>query len=144
MSFTRETIYAALFAKLEAVKTAGTLVTAARRWKAPTLVAAEDQPAAFQAQVRETAQMQTGSKGPRKWKLQVEWHVYVNVGEDPAASTAEAINPILDALDAELEADPTLGGLVQHCRVVGEIQTDEGVLGPQGVAVMPIDITVTD
>lgn len=141
MLTSREAIYAALFAKLTALQPA-TLVTASRRWQLWSQVPANQQPACFQTQIRETSTSPVSGIGPRKWKLEAEWHLYVNVGPDMTSPASQLLNPIIDALDAALEADPKLGGLVSHCRIVGQVQTDEGVLGPQGVAIIPIDITV--
>jgi hypothetical protein len=59
------------------------------------------------------------------------------------------MNPLLDALTAALappnpvENVQTLGGLVAHCWIEGGIQTDEGVLGGQSVAIVPIRILAT-
>jgi hypothetical protein len=36
-----------------------------------------------------------------------------------------------------------LGGLVQHCWIAGRITTDEGVLGGQSVAIVPVEILVS-
>jgi len=58
------------------------------------------------------------------------------------------INQILDELEAALAPPPgpsfkqTLGGLVEHCWINGEIQTDEGTLGNQAVAIIPIRMLV--
>jgi hypothetical protein len=55
---------------------------------------------------------------------------------------AIALNQLVDAIELALSPGPafeeqTLGGLVSHCRIVGEIETDEGVLGDQAVAIIP-------
>jgi hypothetical protein len=36
----------------------------------------------------------------------------------------------------------TLGGLVNYCRIEGDIETDEGLLGEQAVAIIPVSILV--
>jgi hypothetical protein len=61
------------------------------------------------------------------------------------------LNPLLDAIAAALAptgADlvagaQTLGGLVKHCWISGAIETDEGALGGQAVAIVPVEILVT-
>lgn len=140
----RETIYAALFAKFNGL-VGTTLVTASRRWKPWSDVAAEMQPALYQMQVRETDIVQ-GRGIPTKYKLDVDVFIYVKQ-QDDTAPYSTTLNPILDALDAKLVPDDvvnnecTLGGLVQRCRITGAVEIFEGVSdGRQIVAVLPIEI----
>lgn len=141
---TREPIYAALFAKLSAIPG---LVTTDRRLQHWTDVQPAAQPALFQTQRRE---LQTPRKGmPAKVTLQCEIYLYVNTGNDLSATPATTLNPLMDAIEAALAPDPitmfqTLGGTVSHCWIEGEIITDEGVLGPQGVAIIPVNILVNN
>ena len=59
-----------------------------------------------------------------------------------------AVNQILDELDEVLRPPvgpafkQTLGGLVEHCWIEGEIHTDEGWLGLQSIAVVPLRMLV--
>jgi len=57
------------------------------------------------------------------------------------------LNPMLDALEAALAPLPATGiqnlglpTMVQHAYIQGKVETDEGVLGDQAVAVIPIEI----
>jgi hypothetical protein len=137
----RELVYQALFTK---VGSAAGFVTAGRRLRHWSDVAAAEQPALFQVQKFETVKRDAGL--PPKWTLGIDLFVYAHAPDDvsPAASV---INPLLDAVEAALAPDlvsnlQTLGGLVAHCWIAGKIETDEGVLGGQAVAIVPIEILV--
>jgi len=52
------------------------------------------------------------------------------------------LDEIEKALEPQDEETLTLDGLVSHCRIEGEIETDEGMLDTQAVAVIPISILV--
>ena len=136
----REPIHAALFAKLAAIPG---FKTASRRFKHFGDVAQPDQPALFVIQRRESATTVPGQ--PTVWLLKVDVLIYVNTGQDKSVAPASILNPLLDAVVAALAPDPitnkcTLGGLVQHAVIQGEIETDEGQLGEQGLALIPIEI----
>lgn len=138
---TREPIYAALFALVS--RSAG-FVTVSRRLRHWTDVGAAEQPALFQIQKSESAEER--AKLPPKWRATVDLYIYAQA-PDELAAPATVINPLLDALAAALAPDPlsnvqSLGGLVAHCWIAGKIQTDEGVLGGQAVAIVPIEILV--
>ena len=138
---TREPIYAALFAL---VSTCAGFVTTSRRLRHWTDVGAAEQPALFQIQKSETAEER--AKLPPKWRAAVDLYIYAQA-PDETTPPATVINPLLDAIAAALAPDPvsnvqSLGGLVAHCWIAGKIQTDEGVLGGQAVAIVPIEILV--
>jgi hypothetical protein len=141
----REPIYAALFTRLSA---AASFNTASRRLRHWSDVTSAEQPALFQAQKSEAAQRLRGQ--PPKWTIDVDVYVYAQAPDDQT-SPAAVLNPLLDAIEAALApagADAvtsgaqTLGGLVSHCWIAGKITTDEGVLGGQAVAIVPIEIVV--
>lgn len=137
----REAIYAALFAKLA---TAASFVTTSRRLKHWNDVPIEQQPALFQAQRNEVAVTTHGQ--PTKWTLNLDVYVYVRT--DGEQTPAPLLNPLLDAIEAALapnavETVLSLGGLVHHCRIEGAIETDEGTLGDQAVAIIPVTILVS-
>ena len=141
MSTNREPIYSALFARLIAVPG---LVTTSRRLKHWVDVGAQLQPALFQAQRNETAMQVSGL--PVKWTFKLDVYLYVRT--DGGQSPGPIINPFLDAIEAALapnavETVQTLGGLVKHCWIDGAIETDEGTLGDQAVAIIPITILVS-
>ncbi len=140
----REQIYGALFA--QAASAAG-FVTASRRLRHWSDVGPAEQPALFQAQKSETAKRTRGL--PPRWTLEVELYVYAQA-PDELTPPASVLNPLLDAIEAALAPSggdsatntQTLGGLVSHCWIAGKVQTDEGVLGGQAVAIIPIEIVV--
>ncbi len=132
----REPIYAALFAKLA---TAASFKVTSRRLAHWGDVALADQPALFMAQKGEAAT--TVPAQPTVWTLTVDVYLYVS-SENRDVAPGQLLNPLLDAVVASIAPDysgkQTLGGLVQHCWVEGEVKTDEGTLGDLAVAVIPI------
>jgi hypothetical protein len=142
---TREPIYQALFALLSG---AANFATASRRLRHWNAVEPGEQPALFQVQKRETAKPADGS--PTAWRAEIDLYLYCQAQDDEGAP-ASVLNPLLDAIETALlpkGADlaggtQTLGGLVKHCRIAGAIETDEGALGGQAVAILPIEILAT-
>lgn len=143
MSLSREPIYAALFARLQAVPG---LVTVSRRLKHWHDVPPADQPSLYQSQQGESTTTTSGQ--PTIWRLSVDLYLYARA-PDGDTSSAPILNPLLDAIENALKPDNpvtntcTLGGLVQYARISGRIETDEGSLGDQAVAIIPIEILVT-
>lgn len=137
----REAIFAALFALVSAN---ASYRTTSRKLKLWSDVAPADQPALFMTQGKETADALY--KQPTKWTLHASLYVYTHQNSlDTLPSTA--LNNLIDAIEMALYQGPasteqTLGGLVSHCRISGDIETDEGVLGDQAVAIIPIAIVV--
>lgn len=141
----REAIYGALFARLAVVPG---LVVSSRRLRHWTDVRAAEQPALFMAQGRELATPGDPVRGlPTQWTLQVEVYLYART--DGGLAPGTVMNPLLDALEAALKPDnamqrcQTLGGLVEHCWIEGELETDEGTLGDQAVCIVPVRIRVS-
>lgn len=135
----REAIYQALFDKLAAVPGLKTKSRKLRHW---TDVPAAEQPALFQAQGSQSAVTTSGTA--TRWTLNADIYVYVKTMG--AASPATQLNNMLDAIETALAPDNpikntnTLGGLVVHCRIDGTVETDEGNLGDQAVAIIPVVI----
>ncbi len=137
----REAIYTALFAKVTA---SAAFVTASRRLRHWSDVGPAEQPALFMVQKSETAQRVKGL--PPKWTFSVELFIYVHAPDD-LSPPASSLNPLIDAIEAALAPtvpadNQTLGGLVDHAWIAGKIETDEGALGGQGVAIIPLNIIV--
>jgi len=138
----REAIYAALFARLAA--TAG-FVTIERRLRHWSDVTPAEQPALFLCQKAETAAVKALG-APTVWTLTVELYLYAH-SSDPYRAPAAILNPLLDAVEAALAPLPATGlqdlglqSMVQHAFISGKIETDEGVLGDQAVAILPVEI----
>jgi len=133
----------ALFAKLSAI--AG-LNTTSRVLRPFSTVPASEQPALFLAPRSQTAQRTRGL--PTRWVIDVSVYVYTNRGNDTSVVPDTAMNLILDAIEAALEPVPgvevqTLGGLCNQVLIEGVVETDEGALGEQAVAIVPVRIHVS-
>lgn len=140
MSITRETYYGELANRLRnipGIKTFG------RRLLHVNEVPAAQQPAIFLAQ---TGQVPTYQPGRTIiWELSADIYLYVRdpKGKDPGP----LMNPLMDALCAVFAPDNamvnafTLGGLC-HKVEMGQISTDEGTMGEQAIAIIPVTMTV--
>ena len=138
----REPIYAALF---DRVAEAGGFVTAERRLRHWSDVAPAEQPALFMAQKSETAAVKALG-APTVWTLNVELYLYAH-SSDPYVSPASVLNPLVDAVEAALAPSAPTGlqdlglpSMVQHATIAGKIETEEGVLGDQAIAIIPVEI----
>lgn len=122
--------------------------TASRRLKHWADVSAGEQPALFQTSLNESAHSNVGQRG--KWELRLQLYIYAkwDVGAEEYA-----LNPLLDTVTNYVNARhpvtgrhplaSTIAGL-ETIRIEGVIETDEGVLGDQQIAIVPVIITVTD
>jgi hypothetical protein len=141
--FSREAIWSALFVL---VSRAYVFVTATRRIKDYSDVDQATQPAILLVELGEKWNARTGA--PPVVTLAARLFVYCE-SNDPTTPVATQMNALLDAVMAAL-APPltphgpfrqTLGGLVQHAAIAGEITIAEGLSG-QSEAVIPIEILV--
>lgn len=152
MTATREQIYGALFA-LTGAMTWGdddrTWKQRSRRVKLFSDVPTTQQPALYQAEHGETSVQL--SNLPYKRTFAANWIIYQATGKDPNAVPAQENNLILDAVYAAIAPSPgdsgypqrnTLGGLVHHCFIDGEIFKDPGDIDNQGMMVIPIKLLV--
>lgn len=138
----REPIYAALFALIAG---AAGFAVADRRLRHWSDVAPAEQPALFMAQKSEVASVKTLA-APTVWTLTVDVYLYVH-SSDPYCAPATLLNPLIDAVEAALAPSAATGvqdlglpAMVQHAYISGKIETDEGVLGDQAVAIVPVEI----
>ncbi|HEY3778767.1 MAG TPA: hypothetical protein VGL35_11985 [Rhizomicrobium sp.] len=141
--FSREAIYAALFGLASG---AAGFATATRRIKEYSGVDQATQPALLQVELGEKWESRIGL--PPVVKLNVRLFVYCE-SNDPTEAVSTQMNALLDAVTNAL-APPvlphgtfrqTLGGLVSHAGIAGEIVIAEGLSG-QSEAVIPIEILV--
>lgn len=142
MTIIREQIYEALF---ELVNSAAQFTTAERRLRHWSDVSPAEQPAVFTSEKGGHA-VSKAYGTPQVWTLLVDLYVYVH-SSDPYRSPAMVLNPLLDAIEAAVAPNPNTGiqnlglpSMVQHVRIEGKLETDEGVLGDQAVAVIPVEI----
>lgn len=141
--FCREAIYAALFAL---VSGAYAFATKTRRIKEYADVDQARQPALLQVELGEKWNVRVGA--PPIVTLAARLFVYCE-SNDPTEPVSTQMNQLLDQVMAAL-APPlaphgpfrqTLGGLVQHAAIAGEITIAEGLSG-QSEAVIPLEILV--
>lgn len=138
----RETIYSALFSL---AASSANFVTASRRLRHWSDTAPVEQPALFMSEKGATARVKTLG-APTEWRLYADFWIYAYSG-DPYVAPSSLLNPLLDALEAALLPSATtgvqnlgLGTTVQHAYIAGKVETDEGTLGDQAVAIVPVEI----
>jgi len=133
-------VFAAIFTKLQSIPG---LVTVSRRLKHWSDVSPSEQPALFLAAgAQHPTQNQSGL--PVTWRISANLYLYA-YSTDPSVSPSTTLNNLLDAIEAALVPamagqKQTLGGLCQHCWISGPVETDEGVLGDQAMAIIPLEI----
>ncbi len=138
----REPIYSALYTRLSGIAGLKTKSRILKHWNDVPL---EQRPALFMSQGTETPITKTGE--PQKWMLSVGVHVYV--ATDGTTPPGTVLNAILDAIEAIFPLHPITGKHtldapgVEWARIEGMIETDEGTLGNQAVAIVPIQILAT-
>ena len=138
----RELIYAALW---EFAAGAASFASANRRLRHWADVAPAEQPALFMSEKGGAAVMKALG-APIVWTLYADFYVYVH-SSDPYLAPAMLLNPLLDALEAALAPSPATGiqnlglpAMVQHAYIAGKVETDEGVLGDQAIAIVPVEV----
>lgn len=138
----RESIYGALWA---IGSSAASFASTNRRLRHWSDVAPAEQPALFMAEKGgQAATKRLGS--PIVWTLYAEFYIYAH-SSDAYLPPGMILNPLLDALEAALAPAPATGvqhlglpEMVQHAYIAGRVETDQGVLGDQAIAILPIEI----
>lgn len=139
--FARETIYAALFAL---ASNAAPFVTKTRRIKEYSDVDSATQPAILQVELGEKWDAPAGK--PPIVTLNCRLFIYCE-SNDPTQPVSTQINTLLDAVMSALASTQwqnyrqTLGGLVSHAGIAGDVTITEGLSG-QSEAIVPIEILV--
>jgi hypothetical protein len=138
----RETIYSALFSL---AASSANFVSASRRLKHWSDLAPAEQPALFMSEKGGEARVKTLG-APAEWRLYADFWIYASSG-DPYVAPSSLLNPLIDALEAALAPSPATGvqnlglpAMVQHVYIAGKVETDEGTLGDQAVAIVPVEI----
>jgi len=141
----REAVHVALFNLLQG---ATGFKTTGRRMIHWSEVAPEDQPALFLSAGNDEPQSLRRAGGPAMHKLSFTVVMYANATLASGEAPATAMNPLIDAITSLFStvngAKQTLGGLVQWAVVSGPIETDEGVLGDQSFAIVPLEVVVSE
>ncbi len=85
---------------------------------------------------------------PPKWTINLDVYLYVNAPQNPTLSPSRLINPLLDEIENMLSIDNraanvcTLGGLVSHAWLAGQILRGEGIISKSEIVIVPINILV--
>jgi hypothetical protein len=149
MAINREQIAAALFAT---VCDAARFVSVNRRLRHWSDVSPAEQPALFMSEKggEATTEGRTFNM-PVIYTLNFDFFIYAH-SSDPYLSPAMVLNPLVDALervlsptfapDGSVTGYNTLGldGMVMWTRIHGRVATDEGVLGDQTFAIVPVEV----
>jgi hypothetical protein len=138
----RELIYSTLWA---VASRSSRFASANRRLRHWADVAPAEQPALFMSEKGGEAVVKALG-APIVWTLFADFYIYVH-SNDPYAAPQTTLNPLLDALERVLRPDPATGiqnlalpNLVRHAYIAGKVETDEGVLGDQAIAIVPVEI----
>ncbi len=138
----RETIYAALWSLGAG---SGQFASANRRLRHWADVAPIEQPALFMSEKGGLAVVKALG-APIVWTLYADFYIYVHTS-DPYLAPGTILNPLLDGLERAIAPSPTTGvqnlglpAMVSHAYIAGKVETDEGVLGNQAIAIIPVEI----
>ena len=140
---TRERAISALFALLQ--KLPG-LTTPSRRLTNPEGMDPTLSPALFLVCHQDTTQ-RASSEHPPLRILQMRVLLYNDVGTDQNAIPETPVNNLIDAIETLLLPNPltglqTLGGLVYHCFIEGDVVRSSGDITGKSMAVVPVKIVL--
>ncbi len=140
----REEYYTEFFNRLKALEGAGTVNTVSRRLAHWNDVSADMQPYIGVAQVRERGSYNAGRT--TAWYLDLVIYVYVTE-PSPEGNPSTLLNKVLDLIESVFPYDDinqntcTMGGMVHYVRIAESgTDTDEGTLGSQAVARIPMEM----
>ena len=144
---TREPIYAALWALVSGdTRAQAAFVTMSRYARHFDDVPATQMPALFLLEKSERWVKQ-GRGIPAKRTLESQFMVYTATGS-PIALRSPVINALMDVLDDIIEKPPnpanvqTLGGLVNHVYIEGEVIIAEALLQEKSIFIVPITMLI--
>ncbi len=152
----REPIYGALWNTVSTAVAANTnlsvpFFTIQRRLRHWSQVPPSEQPAIFMSETGGYAGHMGGTRidyvtnAPVVWTLFADFYVYFYETNELVAPGID-LNPLIDAVELALKPDWTgfldlgIPDQVRHARLQGKLQTDEGTLGQQAIAIIPIEI----
>lgn len=148
-TLTREGIATALFSLIQTIPG---IKTCTRRLKHWSDVDPVDQPYLALSNANQGPHQDPDGL-PTIWTFKFTVHLYA-YNTDPNATPATQVNNLLDALEAILKPvqfgapgwpgsvqvmDDTTGR-IRKAWISGEVETDEGVLGDQAIAIVPIEV----
>ena len=152
LSVNRDTVLSALFSRLSLitfstpVRGVSNFTICSRRLRHWSDVPKSERPALFMVCHGESS-VYRAENVPAYTTMSVKLFIYTD-GSDKLSVPDTDISIILDAIDRALspgpgEARQTLGGLVSHCRIDGEILRDPGDMDDDGLIIVPILVTAT-
>ena len=139
----REAIYSRLW---QIAKASSNFATSNRRLRHWSDVGPAEQPALFMAEGGAHGRGGQQPGVPVIYTLFATFYIYAH-SSDPYGAPSIVLHPLLDALEEALAPSPVTGvqqlglpAMVAHAYINGKIETDEGLLGDQSVAMVPIEI----
>jgi hypothetical protein len=146
VNVSRETVSNALFNLLAATQIGGlpAFKSKSRKGKIWSNTNPSDQPAMFLIHTGEQA-VQNQSYGLTKYLLHFEIVIYARADANPTQIPDTLINALLDAIDAQMQSKPpgerqTLGNVVYHAWIEGEILIDTGIIDQQIAIMVPVRV----
>lgn len=145
MAANREAIYSALWDLVTADPRIGAVFRTLSRYEIHfDQVDPNNMPALFLYQTGEDW-LRPGKGIPPKRTLRSHFVCYTNTTA-PEQLPSTAINTLMDVLDAVLTpydgSVVTLGGLIEHVYIEGEVVMAEGLLQPKSIIIVPITMLV--
>jgi len=143
---TRESAFAALFAKLQTATWGSGQTWAYSSRRVALFNQTPNQPALYLVAHDELIKQRTGGDYVQTWKATAL--IYHQAGAVETAIPNQLDNAILDAIFALFAPDNgftnkfTLGGLVHHCFIEGQIRKIGGDLDGQAMIVVPITMLI--
>ena len=150
MNSPREAQFSALLSLVASAQDSSgrpSFVTAARKFVQWEEVADSETPALFLTKGFEHAS-QERTYGETKWRVRALLWVYcLHSPADPNAIPGTLLNNLLDSVEAALAPPPyldrqTLGGLVSHAYIDGEIVISEGMLPDDRISIAVVPVTL--
>ena len=149
MNVAREAVAEALYNLLAAtqVNNQAAFKSSSRKAKVWSNTNNSDQPAMFLIHTGEQV-LQNQVFGLPKYLLHFEILIYARADANPSVTPDTLINGLLDAIDAQLQSKPpaerqTLGNLVYHAWIEGEILIDTGIIDQQIAVLVPVKVRTT-
>lgn len=140
----REAAYTALFSLLAGLKTSGAVKACSRRVKLMEKMGPAELPALFMSVGGQKVEPRKGLPPKRTLGAKVFLYVF-----NPDANTAAGIqlNNLIDAVEAALAPNPltnvqTLGGIVDHAWIEGQVEVFDGPLGEKAAAILSVNMLV--
>lgn len=147
MNVPRETVFQALFERIAFAKIGAdpAFVTTSRKFRWWTEVPEAMQPALYQQQEDQRASSDK-NYGETLWGLRAIWWIYCQHSPDDEVVPSTMMNGLMDAVETALLPDPsgrqTLGGLVEHCYIDGDVVWDEGLVPSDIQSVIRVPILI--